>query len=512
MNTSHPSSMAKRSSRTNSAARFRMAAGLAAMVGLGAAATTMASCTADDGLRPRGNTIGTGGGSTTGGSSGTVDPNTPCVSGSTAECHLTVGTNNGVLTCLHGERTCLGGSWGPCTGEFASKLMPEIENSQGLVPDEYQVLGLTDAGACQNNPCDPYCQDFEEVPPIDGGYEVVPTIETTYYTGSLEDALALTPPGFVQKGLKTPCSTTLDCQFDSHCVPTGTNGVNCGVGIPNCCVPWGPNEYDMTCNKPDPTTGFACTQTINNMKVPTIPVCNRGSAVLPAPTRIYVFPGNSPQYPLCIPDKDPYICDTTVPVEPGKCINVIGCPGLTGNGTKSIMINGPANGGGGQAPNNPNWRNECTCENNWGVWSGNNTPCYEHHNYVVSPIIKNLTYQATCPPGTRPQWQYLSWDTTTPLDSNVIWRGRVASTSAGLSSATYSALGTSKATPLPNTQICSAAGPTGCPINLFTTFGGTPNANSEFLELEITINPSSDKSAGAKVNSWQVSYTCPPSQ
>jgi hypothetical protein len=379
-------------------------------------------------------------------------------------------------------------------------------------PNDVHILGLSDAGPCDNNPCDPYCQDFEEVPPADGGYQVVPTIEETYYTGSLEDALALTPPGFVSKGMKTPCSVTADCQFDSHCMPTGTGGVDCGVGVPNCCMAWAPSEFDATCAKPDATTGFACTQIINGNKVPTIPVCNRGSVTLPAPTRIYIFPGNSAQFPLCVPDKDPYFCDTTVAVAPGKCINVIGCPGLNGNGTKSIMINGPLNGGGGNAPNNPNWRDECTCENNWGVWSGNNTPCYPKYNYAAQTIVKNLVYQALCPVGTRPQWGYFTWNTTTPLDSNVLWDARIATTNAGLASASYVNLGNAKKTPTPDTQICSMTGPSPCPINLFTTFGGTPTAHSEFLEVRMTINPSSDKSTGATVNNWQITYSCPPSQ
>jgi hypothetical protein len=514
MNNPHPSSMARRSFGTISIARMRVTAGLAAIVGLGVAAVTMASCTVDDGARPISNMNGAGGGgSGSSGSSSSGDPLGPCVDGTKAECHETVGTNGDILTCLNGERTCVGGVWGPCAGEFSSKSMPPSDDTESAwAPGEYRPLGLTDAGPCQNNPCDPYCQDFEEVPPVDGGYEVIPTVETVFYTGSLADALALTPPGFVSKGLKEPCSTTIDCQFDSHCLPTGTNGVTCPNGVAKCCMPWGSGEFNASCAKPDATTGFACTQTINGVKVPTIPVCNRGSVTLPAPTRIYVFPGNSPQYPLCIPDKDPYICDTTAPVAPGKCINVLNCPGLTGNGTKAIMINGPTNGGGGQAPNNPVWRDECTCENNWGVWSGNSTPCYEKPIYAASTVIKYQVYQAICPSGTQPQWGYLAWNTTTPLDSNVLWDARVATTNAGLSAATFINLGNAKATPAPNTQVCAMGGPAPCPINLYTAFGGTPIANSEFLELKMTINPSTDKTQGATVNNWQITYSCPPAQ
>ena len=509
------SNSAEESSSKSTAIRWRWAAGFAAIVALGSVAVAMQSCAGDDGTDLRGYGNGGGGESSSSSSSGATDagvePAKPCVTGTKVECHITVGTNGNVLTCLSGEKTCVNGTWGPCVGAFSAHVGWDSPLASAGNSTDIHLLNLSDAGPCQNNPCDPYCLDFEENPALDGGYQVVPTVETVYYTGSLEDALALNPPGFVDKGMKTPCTpgNISDCQFDSHCVPSGTNGKTCPSGAAYCCMAWNSLEFDTTCNKPDVTTGFACTKD----GLPTIPVCNRGSVTLPANTRVYVFPGNSPQFPACDPnDKPKSECLVSVPVPPGSCININNCvPQFGGNGTRTIFVNPPKlpmNGG----KNNPLWQDECTCKNNWGVWSGDSAICYEKPNYSASPVVKNQIYHAECPPTTRAQWQYLTWNTTTPLDSSVVWRGRAAASIAELGSAGYVALGTARVLPAPDTHICSPAGPSGCPVNVFTALGGSPNAHNEYFELEITINPSTNKTQGAGVNSWQLSYSCPPAQ
>ncbi len=515
-----PAQRATRLSKKNSVSRLRIAAGLAAVVGAASAVVTMASCTADEGVQRRDYGSGTGGGSTTGGfvtSGGNVDPSQPCVDGVKAECHVTVGNNGDILTCMHGERTCVGGTWGPCVGEFSSQMLAPDHAPDEWAPGEYRPLGLSDAGPCQNNPCDPYCQDFEETPGIDAGYQVIPTITTVWNAGSFDDLLDGLPGGFVNKGIKFPCSSALDCQFDSHCMPTGTNGITCedkGNLYSSCCMAWKPEEYgNCTPDRPDVSVGLACEKP-DGTRI--IPVCNRGDAPIVPPVRIYIFPGNSTQFPLCDPDKDPGVCFIPAgspPILPGKCVEVTSCGALLpGNGVRTIQVNGPLVGA-GNLPDNPEYFQECSCQNNWSVWKGTNkSPCTPVQIYQANPIVKNLTYQGVCPPGTRVQWQYLTWDTTTPGDSNVLWQARVATTNGGLGAASYFDLGRAKVTPAPDTHLCSMAGPNGCPINLYTTFGGSPAANSEFLELRITMNPTTDMKQGSKVNNWQISYTCPPVQ
>ncbi|MBK9259261.1 MAG: hypothetical protein IPM54_05435 [Polyangiaceae bacterium] len=471
----------------------------------------MASCVVDDESRPRSNVIGAGGGTIRSGS-GVNNPIGPCADGTKIECHITVGKENDVLTCLHGERTCVAGTWGPCVGEFSSKSLPHSDEASSWVPGEYRALGLSDAGPCQNNPCDPYCQDFEETPPVDAGYEVVPEITTVWHAGSFYELLDGLPGGFVNKGIKTPCTKQADCQFDSHCLPTGSHGITCEDGAANCCMPWKPGEYDKTCALPDVSAGLACAKP-DGTKI--IPVCNRGYADLVPPVTIYVFPGNSTQFPKCEPDKDPSIChipNGAPPIKPGECVEVSSCAAyLPGNGVRTIMVNGPFMAV-GNLPDNPDYKPECSCDNNWTVWKGTaKSPCQPMQVYQANPIVKNLVYEANCPSGSRVQWGYLTWDTTTPLDSSVLWEARTATTNAGLGAASYVELGTAKATPLPNTQICSMAGPAECPINLYTTFGSSAARNA-FLELQITMNPTTDETQGSKVNHWQITYSCPPAE
>src|SRR5215208_5483502 len=49
----------------------------------------------------------------------------PCDTGAAEECHVTVGENGDVLTCLDGERRCVDSAWGPCEGQFSATPAPE---------------------------------------------------------------------------------------------------------------------------------------------------------------------------------------------------------------------------------------------------------------------------------------------------------------------------------------------------------------------------------------------------
>jgi hypothetical protein len=77
-----------------------------------------------------------------------------------------------------------------------------------------QLSALGDADGCANNPCDPYCQAFDEEPDV----PYVATGENTsgydWVQGGLEDY----PPGLVSKGLIQPCESSGDCQFNTQCM------------------------------------------------------------------------------------------------------------------------------------------------------------------------------------------------------------------------------------------------------------------------------------------------------
>jgi hypothetical protein len=118
-------------------------------------------------------------------------------------------------------------------------------------------------------------------------------------------------------------------------------------------------------------------------------------------------------------------------------------------------------------------------------------------------------YEAQCPPGTKPQWGFFAYDSVTPSDSNVVFEARTAVTSADLPTATFKTLATAKA--VPNTQTCPLTGPSPCPIDLYNIFG-LPGAKFPWLELKITVNPSTGGGSIPTVNSWNVTYSCPPGE
>jgi hypothetical protein len=127
---------------------------------------------------------------------------------------------------------------------------------------------------------------------------------------------------------------------------------------------------------------------------------------------------------------------------------------------------------------------------------------------VFLPTNVRQTYEAQCPPGTKPQWGFMAYDTTTPGTSTVQFRARTATTQAGLASATFTAVATAQAAP--NTQVCPMSGPAPCPRDLYTTLG-TPDAKYPWLELEAILTPN-PVSVAPTLNDWQITYSCPPGE
>ena len=125
------------------------------------------------------------------------------------------------------------------------------------------------------------------------------------------------------------------------------------------------------------------------------------------------------------------------------------------------------------------------------------------------PATFTYKYEAVCPQGTTVQWGFLAYDTLTAADTNVVFKARTATTQAGLAAATYKNLATAKASP--DTQVCPMSGPAPCPLSFFDKLGAG-DARQSHLELSITLNPASNKSAAAIVKSWDLSYSCPDSE
>jgi hypothetical protein len=464
-----------------------------------------------------------------------------CEDGATKECHVTVGEEAGILTCLVGHASCNGGSWGPCEGSISSQPAPPPPPppSADAGADLPQTLSLTDPKKCANDPCDPTCQIFEETP--DAGVKAPLEPGVTYKGGSTTSI----PAGFFGKGIKEPCGEALDCQFDHYCsAPTsGTcSHSKCSTGAaltsgcdpcvtdicaldPSCCSatgswsascvakvatvcgafcdggattgdckPWSPGGIDTTCAAADLTIGVPCTDTL--------PVCNRGTVTAPAGVKVYVYPANSSHFPLCTPPAGDESAQCTVPtaIPPGVCVNIttahcIGTNSLVGN--KTVMVN-PT---GAVA--------ECHCENNWSDYHLGG--CQTSSTAGYPQVVYKQLYTAKCPKTKKVQWSYLTYDSTTPGNSHVKFEAHTGASATTLTPA-LTLLATAKATPAPDTQVCAfTGGPAGCPVNLYSTLGNAA-ATQTVLELVITLEPTSDKASAPTLHSWKVTYSCTDSE
>ena len=207
-------------------------------------AALAAGCGADS-QQPAG-TGGNGMGQGTGGSTSSIPG--ACAEGATQECHVTLSKHGSVITCYAGTQTCEGGLWGDCAGgaEFhrfepgvgsAERRDPGADQGDTLADPGAPVfhsLSLSDAGACLdagfNDPCDPTCMGYPEVP--DGGISITGTGNPGWQTGGINAF----PLGLQSKGLKNPCYTASDCQFNRFCGNPATNPAcshdKCAPGAP----------------------------------------------------------------------------------------------------------------------------------------------------------------------------------------------------------------------------------------------------------------------------------------
>jgi hypothetical protein len=67
-----------------------------------------------------------------------------CTSGEVQDCSVTLGVEEGVLNCYHGQQVCAEGAWGSCSSGEMSSMPAPGEPLQGTE-------------VCTENPCDPSC-------------------------------------------------------------------------------------------------------------------------------------------------------------------------------------------------------------------------------------------------------------------------------------------------------------------------------------------------------------------
>ncbi|WP_437338979.1 DNRLRE domain-containing protein [Sorangium sp. So ce394] len=128
---------------------------------------------------------------------------------------------------------------------------------------------------------------------------------------------------------------------------------------------------------------------------------------------------------------------------------------------------------------------------------------------ALTPITTGWErYHGVCPPGTKARWEYLTYRTVTPEDSSVELFVRAADDPAGLDAAPVTLAATAHATPA-DTQVCDETSTPPCAVDLAGALGGLPEAQADYLELQVKLNPTSDGAGGVQVQGWEIGYSCP---
>lgn len=167
-----------------------------------------------------------------------------------------------------------------------------------------------------------------------------------------------------------PCVADV-CAVDPFCCAGGWDGkclqevaTVCGEQCPlkGNCVPWLPTQVDAACTPFDLTVGVGCT----TAGVAQVPVCNHGNTAAPAGLPVVAL---APSPPKIIPNCYPSLVgattfNTTVPIPPGKCIDVP-MPGIVDG---AQVVANPFGAAGYDT-------SECHCSNNWSVYSAATGAC-----------------------------------------------------------------------------------------------------------------------------------------
>jgi hypothetical protein len=263
----------------------------------------------------------------------------PCDPGTMRACGLELGTQGGFVECASGNQFCEAGRWGSCLLD-ATKGTTRVKApapSAGL-PDlssRSKVLAIGGSSTkCTDNPCNPYCQVFSDVP--DAAIQADGTTITLEASPGPSLANSNVPNGIGNKGddpngVCTPGCTSQACkqacQYDMKCDPT-TAGT---------CAPYKVGESG-SCAGIDITAPTTCS--VPNGR--NVTVCNRGTVKAPAGIQCYLFPGNSQHMPEATPDISTAtkIMTTLGEIAPGYCeTQTLDDKLFDSNGTEELICN-----------------------------------------------------------------------------------------------------------------------------------------------------------------------------
>lgn len=308
--------------------RTRRWMALGAFVAFGASVSFMACSSQPDdvGFSP--------GGGTPGATDRCAHPNPGCACdavGATAQCGTVEETYGSFVMCSIGTTICDGTQWGPCQGDGVVVQSRSFSSGGGL-----HLSALGAQGACSDNPCDPYCNTFDDDGcGVDGGALsngakcglTVGGPDTLCYCDRASDGPAVygALPAAV-RGNPAGCTggASDNCNHDHQC--SATEG---GTGA---CIPYLAGGYNAACiGKPDFTLGMGCKDADGDQQ---LEVCNRALASAVTGTLLIAIKSGSPSG---TPGTSPFPTGPAVslaadgyctidlgasPISPGQCISI----------------------------------------------------------------------------------------------------------------------------------------------------------------------------------------------
>lgn len=368
------------------------------------------------------------------------------------------------------------GRSGECVGEGTIiKSLSEADGSKGI---------------CASNLCDPNCKSFDERPPV--AY-VTPGFTSTWWEN--DGGFGGSPPGFVNKLVKEPCNHPRDCGYDMHCNATTRR---CEKNQPG----W--TYSPLQCVGVNMTVGAACDV---NGRVQ-LPVCNRGTKAIPAGRtfKLAIKNGDWIDQRTC-PVISPVAqnCSHTLaaPLFPGACVTVDTC-GWSGNAVAFVNADlGIAECSGSDGA--------FGCSDNWSDVKV--VPCNQRSLVSYLPATYEERYVASCPVSARVQWELLTYDATVASNltgpSAVKFEVQTAPRAPDGTTGAFSPLVTAADTAAGDPAVCRTGGPAPCPKALPLSDAESHNA---ILNLKISLTPTPDQLLSATLRSWQVSYSCIPTE
>jgi hypothetical protein len=416
-----------------------------------------------------------------------------------------------------------------------------------------------DAGACVQNPCNPYCVGIDVdagslMPEAGAGSTTVilGTVKTPdQFPGGItgpKNAMGTYavngPPARVACTQAHPPADGKICSSDYCCANYAVGG------SPFTCQPWvtvGGDNPIATANCVRATgvdfqLGLACNDASANVLVP---ACNRGTADATSGTvMIAEYPGN-PNYAGDLRSAPNGYCDNPgnpsayclvnlaqKPIPAGKCIEVnlsqgtasgttagVSCSAaLFSSGNRTMMINPITPPLAGASTFSPAYTTVAEADycNNYSFHPtvAQGGTCSAYGSQPPSSGSSTYTYTSTCPAGYGTVWNQLAYDTSVPSASEIVFAVSTAPLLSDGGSGTFT-------TPVNAADIKSSGGgdpatctisgspdASACPKNLSTILGSPANSH-ELLMISVTETATS---ATPVVNGWQVSFNCVPNQ